>query len=287
MSQEPAPSSVPRPPARLSSAGMPNDGDGIDPAIHPTACVEHGAQLGPGVRVGAFALIGSEVVLEAGVEVGPHASVMGATRLGMDCRIFPYACLGGTPQDREFDGEMTRLEIGARTVIREHVTVHVGTPRGGGCTRIGEDNFLMNNAHVGHDSQIGSHTVIASYCGLAGHARVEDHAVLGAYAGLHQYARVGESVMVAGGAMVSRDAPPFTMVAGDRARIVGLNSVGLRRRGFDAGTRGRIKHAFHLIFQSRLPLAEGLARVEAEMAGVPEVDRLVRFLQDSQRGFCR
>jgi UDP-N-acetylglucosamine acyltransferase len=266
---------------------MPSGGDGTEPVIHPAALVEPGARLGPGVRIGAFALVGAEAVLGARVEVGPHATVMGATWLGEECRIFPYACLGGTPQDRCFDGEMTRLEIGARTVVREHVTVHVGTPGGGGCTRIGEDNFLMNNAHIGHDAQVGSHTVIASYCGLAGHARVDDYAVLGAYAGLHQYARVGESVMVAGGALVSRDAPPFTMVAGDRARIVGLNSVGLRRRGFEAGTRSRIKRAFHLIFQSKLPLAEALDRVQAEVVGVPEVDRLVHFLQDSQRGICR
>lgn len=287
MTHDPSQRSGPRTPARLVMAGMPAEPEGRSPAIHPTACVEPGAELGEGVRIGAFALIGAEVELQDGVEVGPHATLVGRTRLGPECRVYPHACLGAAPQDREFDGELTRLEIGARTVLREHTTVNVGTTRGGGCTRLGDDNFLMNGAHVGHDCQIGDQTIVASFCGLGGHSRVEDHAVLGAYTGLHQHARVGESVMVAGGAKVSRDAPPYAMVAGDRARIVGLNSVGLRRRGFDAETRARIKHAFHLIFQSKLRLEEALARVEAEIGGVAEVERLVSFLRKTERGFCR
>ena len=282
-----APDGAERPPAAVPASieGFPaRPGETF---VHPTACVESGAVLGEGVRIGAFAFVGPEVELGAGVEVGPHATLIGSTRLGRDCRVFPHACLGGAPQDRAFAGEATRLEIGARTVLREQVTVHVGTARGGGCTRLGDDNFLMNGAHVGHDCQIGDGTVIASFCGLGGHTRVDDFAVLGAYTGLHQNARVGESVMVAGGAKVARDAPPFTMVAGDRARVVGLNSVGLRRRGFPEKTRADIKHAFHLIFQSKLRLEEALARVEAELGGVPEVERLVTFLRKTERGFCR
>ena len=255
--------------------------------VHPTACVEEGATLGKDVVVGPFSLVGREVELGARVQVGAHVTLIGRTRVGPDCRIFPYACLGGDPQDQAFRGEATRLEIGARCVIREQVTIHVGTARGGGCTRIGEDNFLMNSAHIGHDCQIGSHTIIASFCGLAGHVKVDDFAVLGAYTGVHQYARVGESVMAAGGAKLSLDAPPFTMVAGDRARLVGLNAVGLRRRGFSDKTRAQIKHAFHLIFGSKLPLEAALARVDEEIGGVPEVERLVSFLRKTERGFCR
>lgn len=257
------------------------------PEVHPTACVEQGAILAPDVVIGAFSYVGPEVELAAGVEVGPHATLIGRTRVGPGCRIFPHACLGGAPQDRDFGGESTSLEIGARTQIREHVTIHVGTARGGGCTRIGEDNFLMNSAHVGHDCRIGDHTIIASFCGLGGHTEVGDHAVLGAYTGLHQYARVGESVMVAGGSKLSLDAPPFSMVAGDRARLVGINAVGLRRRGLSAKTRAHLKHAFHLIFHSKLRLNEALARVEEEIGGVPEVERLVSFLRKTERGFCR
>jgi UDP-N-acetylglucosamine acyltransferase len=225
------------------------------------------------------------------VRVAEHVTLLGRTRIGPDCRIFPHAVLGGDPQDRSFDptaeGASTSLEIGARCQIREHVTVHVGTTRGGGCTRIGEDAFLMNSAHIGHDCQIGNNVIVASFCGLGGHSKVDDHAVLGAYTGLHQYARIGESVMVAGGAKLSLDAPPFAMVAGDRARLVGINAVGLRRRGFPEKTRAQIKHAFHLIFHSKLRLEDALARVDAEIGAVPEVERLVSFLRKTERGFCR
>ena len=257
------------------------------PSVHPTACVEDGATLADDVSVGPFVSVGPEVELGSGVEVGAHVTLLGRTRIGPDCRIFPHACLGAEPQDQAFGGESTRLEVGARTQIREQVTIHVGTAGGGGCTRIGEDNYLMNGAHIGHDCQIGNHTIIASFCGLAGHAQVEDFAVLGAYTGLHQHARVGESVMAAGGARLSLDAPPFSMVAGDRARLVGLNSVGLRRRGFAPETCSQIKHAFHLIFRSKLRLEEALARVDVEIGGVPEVERLVSFLRKTERGFCR
>ena len=255
--------------------------------IHPTACVEDGAVLADGVVIGAFSFVGRDVELQTGVEVGPHVTLLGRTTIGPECRIFSHACLGGEPQDKEFGGESTSLEIGARTMIREHVTVNVGTVRGGGCTRIGEDNFLMNSAHVGHDTQIGDHTIIASFCGLGGHTAVGDYAVLGAYTGLHQYARVGESAMVAGGSKVSMDAAPFSMVAGDRARLVGVNALGLKRRGFSRETRAQIKHAFHLIFQSKLQLEVALGRVEDEIGGIPEVERLVTFLRKTERGFCR
>lgn len=258
-----------------------------EPLIHPTACVEEGASVGAGVRIGAFAFVGAEVELGAEVEVAAHATILGRTRLGEACRVFPQAVIGGDPQDLDCRGEGTAVEIGPRTVLREHVTIHRGTVNGGGVTRLGADGFLMNGAHVGHDCQIGDHVVVSSFCGLGGHSRVEDHAVLGAYTGLHQRARVGESVMVAGGAKVSRDAPPFTMVAGDRAKVIGLNSVGLRRRGFSKETRAQIKHAFHLVFQSKLPLEEALGRVDEEIGPVPEVRRFVDFLRKTERGFCR
>ena len=257
------------------------------PDVHPTAYVEDGASLAADVVVGAFSFVGRDVELGPGVQVAEHVTLIGRTRIGPDGRIFPHACLGGEPQDRSFDGASTSLEIGARSQIREHVTVHIGTTRGGGCTRIGEDAFLMNSAHIGHDCQIGNNVIIASFCGLGGHSKVDDFAVLGAYTGLHQYARVGESVMVAGGTKLSLDAAPFSMVAGDRARLVGLNSVGLKRRGFSSKTQAQIKHAFHLIFQSKLRLEEALARVDAEIGAVAEVERLVSFLRKTERGICR
>lgn len=255
--------------------------------VHPTATVEAGAELADDVEVGAYALIGPEVELGAGAVVESHASVLGRTSVGSGTRIFPYACVGGEPQDRNSTGEGTRLEIGADNVIREHVTIHVGTARGGGYTRIGDDNLIMNGAHIAHDCQIGSHCIIASFSGLAGHVSVGDHAVLGAYTGVHQFARVGESVMAASNAKLSLDAPPFSMVAGDRARVVGINSVGLRRRRMTKQQIAQLKHAFHLIFHSRLRLAPAMVRVRDELGGCPEVERLLVFLEKSERGFCR
>ncbi len=257
------------------------------PRIHPTAVVESGAVLADDVEIGPLAVVGPHVELAAGVSLGAHASVIGRTRIGPRTRIFPYVCLGGEPQIKDFQGDPARLEIGRDNVIREHATIHVGSPEGGGCTRIGDDNLIMNTAHVGHDCQIGSHCIIASFCGLAGHVRVEDHAVLGAYTGVHQHARVGESVMAASNAKLSQDAPPFAMVAGDRARLVGVNHVGLKRRNFSKETMRSVKHAFHIVFHSKLRLDPALARVRQELSGSPEVERLVCFLETSERGFCR
>lgn len=255
--------------------------------IHPTAVVAPGAKLAEDVRVGAFATVGPEVELGPGVSVAAHADVGGRTRVGARTRIFPFAAVGGEPQDRSFSGEATRLEIGADNVIREHVTVHVGTRKGGGFTRIGDDNLIMNGAHVAHDCQIGSHCIVASFCGLAGHVTVGDHAVLGAYTGVHQFSRVGESVMTAANSMLSQDAPPFAMVAGDRARLVGVNVIGLRRRGFPEETLRAVKHAFHVLFGSKLRQEEALGRLRGEGAPLPDVERLLRFLETSERGVCR
>jgi UDP-N-acetylglucosamine acyltransferase len=255
--------------------------------VHATATVETSAELAADVVVGPYAYVGPDVQLDEGVVIGPHAVVVGRTHVGAASRIFGHACLGGEPQDRTFTGEPTCLEVGRGNVIREHVTIHVGTPQGGGCTRIGDDNLIMNTAHIAHDCQIGSHCIIASFSGLAGHVRVDDHAVLGAYTGVHQFSRVGESVMAASNAKLSMDAPPFSLVAGDRARLAGLNVVGLKRRGIEDDARRALKHAFHLIFNSKLRLEEAVLRVQDEIEAVPEVERLIGFLQKSERGFCR
>lgn len=255
--------------------------------VHPTATIEAGAELADDVEVGPYTFIGRDVELCSGVVVASHVAVIGRTRVGENTQLFSFAALGGEPQDRGFSGEATRLEIGRDNVIREHVTINVGTPEGGGCTRVGDDNLIMNGAHIAHDCQLGSHVILASFCGLAGHVSVGDHAVLGAYAGVHQFSRVGESVMAASNAKLSRDAPPFSMVAGDRARLVGLNSVGLKRRGFTPETVQTLKHAFHVVFHSRLQLQDALAKVRSELATSPEVARFLGFLEKSERGFCR
>ncbi|RIL04408.1 MAG: acyl-[acyl-carrier-protein]--UDP-N-acetylglucosamine O-acyltransferase [Proteobacteria bacterium] len=257
------------------------------PRIHPAAVVDRGAKLADDVVVGAFAFVGAGVELDAGVVVSNHASVTGATRIGPRGRIHPFAAVGGDPQDKKYAGEPTRLEIGADARIHEGVTVHRGTPQGGGATRIGDDVMLMNGTHVAHDCQIGSHVVIASFSGLAGHVEIGDWAVLGAYTGVHQFARVGESVMTAANAKLSKDAPPFSLVAGDHARVVGLNRIGIERRGFSEQAMADLKHAFHLLFASKLRLADAVVRVRDEVGATPEVARLLDFLASSQRGVCR
>jgi UDP-N-acetylglucosamine acyltransferase len=255
--------------------------------LHPAAVVDPGAKLADDVVVGAFSFVGPGVELGPAVTVANHVSVSGPTRIGARTAIHPFAAVGGDPQDKKYRGEPTRLEIGADCRIHESVTIHRGTPQGGAVTRVGDDVMLMNGAHVAHDCRIGDHAIVASFCGLAGHVEIGAYAVLGAYTGVHQHARVGESVMTAANAKLSKDAPPFALVAGDHARVVGLNTVGIERRGISAGAMRDLKHAFHLLFASKLLLATAIARVESEVGATPEVRRLLDFLASSQRGVCR
>jgi UDP-N-acetylglucosamine acyltransferase len=257
------------------------------PEIHPTAVVDPSADVARDAEIGPFCVVGPEARLEAGVRLDAYASVLGRTRVGARTRLYPHACVGGEPQDRVPDGEPQALEIGSDNQIREFATIHVGTERGGGCTRIGSDNLVMNNAHIAHDCQIGDHCIITGPGGLAGHVTIEDYAVLGAFTGVHQFCRVGESAMCAGNAKLRKDAPPFSLVAGDGARVVGINLVGMRRRGFEDATIKTIKHAFHVLFNSRMRYQEAVKRVREEIPDSPEVNRLLVFLEESSRGFCR
>lgn len=259
------------------------------PRVHPTAIVDPAAKLADDVEIGAYATIGPQVELRAGVEVRPHAHLVGRTLVGERTRIFPFAVLGEEPQDKSFEGGVeTRLEIGADNVIREHTSIHVGTPKGGGCTRIGDDNLIMNGVHLGHDTQVGSHVIIASHSGVAGHVEIQDHAVIGGLCGVHQFARIGESAMVAGMSGVTLDAPPFCLVAGERATTRGLNTIGIKRRGFPPEVGRDIKRIYHLVFQSKLRLEEALARVREEgLESSEPARRMVDFLEGSPRGFSR
>ncbi len=249
--------------------------------------VDPRAKLADPVAIGACAVVGPDVELAEGVELGPHAYVTGRTSVGPRTRIFAFAVVGEEPQDKSFSGEASQLVIGADNVIREHCSLHTGTRKGGGTTRIGDDNLLMNSVHVGHDAQIGSHCILASYSAVAGHVGVEDFAVLGAYTGVHQFCRIGESAMAAGGSKCAQDVPPYALVHGDRARLKGINVVGLRRRGFSGAQIAALRHAYHLIFLSKLRLEPALARVREELGRSPEVAHLLRFLESSERGFCR
>lgn len=256
--------------------------------VHKSAIVDPQAKLGSGVEVGPFAVIGPGVELGDDVAIGPHAVVTGRTTVGARTRISPFACIGGEGQIKGSREEPGRLVIGEDNVIREQATINAGSALGGGCTQVGDDNLLMIGSHVGHDSEIGSHCILANTVGLAGHVSVEDYTVLGAYTGVHQHCRIGESVMAAANAKIAKDAPPFAIVAHDRARLVGLNSVGLNRRGISKETQRKIKHAFHVLFHSKLRAELAQARVREELGDVIEIQRLLRFLEaPSRRGICR
>lgn len=256
-------------------------------AIHPLALVDPKAELGNDVEVEAFAIVRAGVILGDGVRIGPHAVVTGPTTIGAGTRIFPFASIGEEAQDLKYRGELTQLIIGERNIFRENVTVNRGTAGGGGVTRIGSENLFMAGSHVAHDCTVGNHCVFANCAAIAGHVTVHDRAILGGFAGVHQHSRVGRCAMVGAAAMAAQDVPPFTIAQGDRARMFGLNIVGLRRAGFRLEVLQALKAAYREIFHQGMPMRIALEQVREVYADVPEVIELVDFCESSQRGICR
>ena len=255
-------------------------------AIHPTAVLEPGAQVDPSCEIGPYAVVGREVKAGPGCTIGAHAVISGHTSLGRENRVFPFAHLGGVPQDLKYRGEPTRLTIGDRNTFREYVTINLGTVGGGGVTVIGSGCLFMANAHVGHDCSIGDGAIIANSVALAGHVTLEDHVHFSGLAAAHQFIRVGRLAFVSGLTGVTMDVAPYTTVTGARAELAGLNAVGLQRAGFSEEQLSRVKAAYKVLFRSGLPLAEAITQLEAE-AGHPEIGHLVAFLKASQRGITR
>lgn len=257
------------------------------PRIHDTAIVASGAVLGDGVEIGPFAVIGPEVRIGRATVVGAHAVIEGRTTIGERNRIFQFAALGAIPQDLKYHGERTELRIGDDNQIREFATLHIGTEGGGGVTSIGAHNLLMNFSHVAHDSRIGNRVVLANGATLAGHVVIEDHVIVGGLAAVHQFVRLGESSMLGGGAMVVQDVPPFCVVQGDRAGLVGLNIEGLRRRGFSEEEMRALRTAYRSLFRSGLTVRDAVRKVRAEQEPTAAVDRMLEFVEASKRGICR
>ncbi len=257
------------------------------PRIHPTASVARGAELADGVTIEAYAVVGAHVRLGADCWIGPHAVVEGRTTLGSRNRIFQFASVGAIPQDLKYAGEASRLEIGDGNIVREFASINPGTAGGGMVTRIGDRCLFMVSSHVAHDCQVGDQVVLANGAALGGHVRIDSYGIVGGLAGVHQYARVGESALCAAGAMVSMDVPPFCTVAGDRARLHGLNLVGLRRRGFPAATITALKRAYRILFHGGGGRRDALARARADLGHVAEVGRLLDFVAAARRGVCR
>lgn len=256
-------------------------------SVHPTAVIYSGARLHPTVQVGPYAVIGPNVELGAGTTVGPHAVIEGRTRVGERNRIFQFASVGAQPQDLKYAGEDSELHIGDENLIREFSTLHKGTVGGGGVTRIGNGNLFMAYSHVAHDSQVGNGCVFANSATLGGHVEIGDHVILGGLSAVHQFTRIGRHAFVAGGSMVVMDVPPYCTAQGDRAELVGINSVGLARHGFTEEKIGQIKDAYRVLFRSKLPLDEALDRLRTELGGNPEVEVLLSFVASSKRGLTR
>lgn len=258
------------------------------PGIHPSAVVEAGARLGAGVQVGAFCYIGDSVEVGDGTVFGPHCSVHGPTRIGRDNRFFGHCAIGGEPQDKKYAGERAELVIGNRNTVREFVTINRGTGGGGGLTRVGDDNWLLAYTHIAHDCVVGNHCVFSNNATLAGHVAVGDHVILSGFVGVHQFCRIGAHAFIGMGAFVNGDVPPFVMVAQEGyGRPRGINSEGLRRRGFDADRIVAIKRAYRTLYVSGKSLDEARARL-AELAGdSADVRELLAFVDAGERPLLR
>jgi len=255
--------------------------------IHPTALVHPGARLGADVEIGAYSLVGEHVEIGDGTRIGPHVVLAGHTRLGAGNRIFQFCSIGEEPQDKKYAGEPTRLEIGDHNVIREFCTLNTGTAQDLGVTRLGHHNWIMAYVHIAHDCVVGDHTIFANNATLAGHVHVDDHAILGGFTGVHQFCRVGAHVITGIASVVRQDVPPFLTVAGNPLAPHGVNSEGLKRRGFSAEALAGLKRAYKTLYKSGLSLAEAQAAIAAEAENLPELKPLADFLANSGRGIVR
>jgi len=252
-------------------------------SIHPTAVVDPGARLGIGVTIGPCAVVEEDTELGDGVRVGPHAHIAAGTRLGEDVQVFTGAAVGNIPQDLKFAGEETTLEVGPRTIIREFCTLHRGTEDRYE-TVIGADCLLMAYVHVAHDCIIGDHCVLANAVQLGGHVVVGEWVIIGGSVPVHQFCRIGDHAMVGGGYRVVQDVPPFLRVAGEPLRPAGINSIGLRRRGFSDEALSVLKKVYRFLFRSGLNTSQAVARIRSELPATPEVEQMLAFIAASERG---
>jgi len=255
--------------------------------IHPTAVVDSKARIAEDATIGPYTVVDGEVEIGAGTTIGSHNVVTGRTRIGRGNRIFHFCSIGEANQDKKYKGEPTALEIGDGNTIREFATINRGTVQDAGVTRLGSDNWIMAYCHVAHDCQVGSHTVFANLTTLGGHVHVGDWAVLGGHSAFHQFVKVGAHAMVGGGSIVLQDVAPYVTVGGSPVATHGINSEGLRRRGFSPEAIAGLKRAYKTLFKSGLTLADARQELERQALETPEVRALVEFLDGSTRGLLR
>ena len=256
--------------------------------IHPSAIVDPKAEVSEGVEIGPYSVVEKGVFIDEGTKIGPHVIVREGTQIGKQCQVFQFSSIGEAPQAFFYRGEKTSLVVGHQNIIREFVTLHRGTIKSGGKTVVGNDNFIMAYSHVAHDCQIGNQVVMANGATLGGHILVEDHAIIGAFSAVHQFCRVGAHAIISGLTGVSQDIPPYVTAAGSRARLYGLNMVGLRRFKFSEQTIRSLKKAYRIIFRSGLTLEKAMKAVEEDdIFQISEVKYLLDFIQHSKRGISR
>lgn len=254
--------------------------------IHPTAQVSKDARLSEGVEIGPYCIVGE------GVKIGRNTSLLSNvvvehSEIGENCTIYPFTVIGLPPQDLKYKGERTSVRIGDNNTIREYTTIHRASVDGDGLTVIGNNNFLMAYVHIAHDCKIGNSTIMANATTLAGHVEVEDSVVIGGLVAVHQFTRIGAYAMVGGFSGVVQDIPPYTMASGNRARLYGLNTIGLKRNGFKDSTIRELKQAYRILFRSKLTLKEAIDMVKRELRQSDEVKHLIEFIEKNKRGICR
>ena len=261
---------------------------GAAAGIHATALVDPSARIGDGVSIGPYTVVGAGVEVGDGTTIGAHCTLQGPTRIGRDNRIHSHVAIGGDAQDKKFAGEHAELEIGDRNVIREFCTINRGTGHGGGCTRIGDDNWLLAYVHVAHDCRVGNGCVFSNNATLAGHVEVGDQVILGGFAGVHQFCRIGAHAFIGMGAFVNGDVPPFVLVAQEGySRPRGVNVEGLKRRGFDPSRVAAIRRAYKALYVSGAKLEDARQRLEELARDSEDVRALLEFIGSGERPLLR
>ncbi|MFH1076797.1 MAG: acyl-ACP--UDP-N-acetylglucosamine O-acyltransferase [Pseudomonadota bacterium] len=255
--------------------------------IHATAIIDKTALIGAGVEIGPYAVIGADVQVGDRTTIGAHAVIEPYTIIGSDCRVFPHAVIGGTPQSVKFKGGRTSVVISGGCIIREFVTIHRGTEEGRGVTEIGDQNFLMAYTHIAHDCLTGKGVIFANAATLAGHITIGDYATIGGLVAIHQFVKIGSYAFIGGMSAVTKDIPPYVIASGDRAKLYGLNIVGLQRHNFSAETISILKKAYRIMFRLGLTLNEAKVRIEAQLEQTPEVMRFMESITLSERGVTR
>ena len=255
--------------------------------IHPTAIVDSKAELADDVKIGAFSIIGPDVKIDTGTTIGPHVVINGHTAIGKHNTVFQFSSLGEAPQDKKYQGEPTKLQIGDYNTIREFCTFNRGTTQDKGVTKIGNHNWIMAYVHIAHDCHVHNNTILANNSSLAGHVDLYDHAILGGFTLIHQFCKIGEHVITAVGSVVFKDIPPYVTASGYDANPHGINSLGLKRRGFSAESISNIKRAYKILYRQSLTLEEAKIALSEQALAAPELNLLVEFLAQSTRGIIR